>query len=127
MIIRKFSLLSRLNSFKYAFEGVIMMIKNEHNSRIHLFAASLAILLGIFLNLNAIEWSLVVIIIGLVFIAELFNSTVERIADMIDLEINVKIKYIKDLAAAGVLISAIISVIVGGIIFIPKLIELIKK
>jgi len=104
-----------------------MMIKKEHNSRIHLFVAVLAIISGIFLNLNAIEWSLVVIIIGLVFITELINSAIERITDIFDPEINLKIKYIKDYTAASVLISAIISVIIGGIIFIPKLIELIKK
>jgi Diacylglycerol kinase len=127
MIKKRFSLASRLSSFKYAFDGIFTMIKEEHNSRIHLFAAVLAILLGIFLGLNVIEWSLIIIIISLVFITELVNSAIEKIVDIIDPEMNPRIKIIKDFAAASVLISAIISVIIGGFIFIPKLIELINK
>jgi Diacylglycerol kinase len=127
MIKKRFSLASRLSSFKYAFDGIFTMIKEEHNSRIHLFAAVLAILLGIFLGLNVIEWSLIIIIISLVFITELVNSAIEKIVDIIDPEMNPRIKIIKDFAAASVLISAFISVIIGGFIFIPKLIELINK
>jgi diacylglycerol kinase len=66
-------------------------------------------------------------LIGLVFITELVNSTIEKISDIINPEINQRIKIIKDYAAASVLISAILSVIIGGLIFIPKLLELIKK
>jgi diacylglycerol kinase len=102
------------------------MIKNEHNSRIHLFAAIVVIILGIVLGLNIIEWSFVIILIGLVFITELVNSAIEKLADIINPEVNPKIKTIKDYGAASVLISAIISIIIGGLIFMPKLMELLK-
>ena len=127
MTNRDFRLSSRLRSFKYAFNGIFTMIKEEHNSRIHLFVAILVILLGILLGLSIIEWSFVIMLIGLVFITELVNSTIEKISDIINPEINQRIKIIKDYAAASVLISAILSVIIGGLIFIPKLLELIKK
>ncbi|MGE5457386.1 MAG: diacylglycerol kinase family protein [Methanococcaceae archaeon] len=126
MIQRKFSLSSRILSFKFAFDGFITMIKNEHNSRIHLLLSIIVITVGIFLKLTLIEWSLVIILIGLVFIAELFNSAIEKISDMIDHEINPEIRIIKDYTAAAVLISAIVSATVGAIIFMPKLIELVK-
>jgi diacylglycerol kinase (ATP) len=117
----KFSLKSRFDSFKFAFRGLWSLLKNEHNSRIHLLAASAAIALGIILKINLYEWSLLVIVIGIVFIAELINSSLEKLADLVDREWNESIMKAKDYAAAAVLISAIVSVVVGGLIFIPKI------
>jgi len=118
---KKFSLKSRFDSFKFAFRGLWSLLKNEHNSRIHLLAASAAIALGIILKINLYEWSLLVIVIGIVFIAELINSALEKLADLVDREWNESIMKTKDYAAAAVLISAIVSVVVGGLIFIPKI------
>jgi diacylglycerol kinase (ATP) len=120
----KFSLKSRLGSFKFAFHGLCSLLKNEHNSRIHLLAAIFAITIGLFLKISLSEWSLLIIVIGLVFLAELLNASLETLADNIDAEWNEKIRKAKDYAAAAVLISAIISVIVGGMIFIPKILDL---
>ena len=122
---KKFSLKSRFGSFKFALNGLCSVLKNEHNSRIHLLAAIIAVVLGIILKLNRYEWSLLIIVIGIVFLTELLNSSLESLADIIDPGWNEQIRKAKDYAAAAVLISAIISVIVGGLIFIPKILDLI--
>lgn len=121
----RFSLNDRFESIKFAFNGLSSLFRNEHNSRIHLLAAIIAIAMGIILKINNIEWSLLVIVIGAVFLSELLNSSLESLADIISPEWNENIRKAKDYAAAAVLISAIISVIVGGMIFIPKILDLI--
>lgn len=121
----KFSFKSRLKSFRFAFHGLWSLLKNEHNSRIHLLAAAIAVVIGIVLKINALEWCVLAIVIGLVFISELLNSSLESIADIVDPELNEKIKNAKDYSAAAVFISAIIAIIAGGIMFIPKIIALL--
>jgi len=121
---KKFSLKSRFGSFKFALNGLCSVLKNEHNSRIHLLVAIIAVVLGIILKLNRYEWSLLIIVIGIVFLTELLNSSLESLADIIDPVWNDQIRKAKDYAAAAVLISAIISVIIGGLIFIPKILDL---
>jgi diacylglycerol kinase len=121
----RFSLKSRLYSFKFAFNGLWSLLKNEHNSRIHFLAAVVAITLGIIFNIDHYEWSLLIIVIGIVFLTELLNTALETLADFVNPECNEQIKKVKDYAAAAVLISAIISVAVGGLIFIPKILNLI--
>ncbi len=121
---KKFSMKSRLGSFKFAFDGLLFLLKNEHNSRIHLLAAIAVIIVGIIVKLNQIEWALMTIVIGLVFLTELMNSSIETLADLINPEWNELIKRAKDYSAAAVLISAIIAMIAGGLIFIPKLLAL---
>ena len=123
MSSNKFSLKSRLESFKFAFNGIWLLLNNEHNSRIHLLASLLAITLGFVLNINLLEWSLLIIVIGIVFLTELLNTALETLADIIEPEKNEKIRKTKDYAAAAVLISAIISLLVGGLIFIPKILN----
>ena len=73
----KFSLKSRFKSFRFALNGLSSLLKNEHNSKIHLVAAIISIGMGIILKLNFLEWSLLIIVIGIVFLAELFNSSIE--------------------------------------------------
>jgi diacylglycerol kinase (ATP) len=122
---KKFSLKSRLKSLRFAFAGLWSLLKNEHNARIHLVAAILALTLGIILKINPFEWSLLIIVIGLVFLTELLNTAIENLADDVEPEWNEKIRNTKDYAAAAVLISAIISIIAGGLIFIPRLLDLL--
>jgi len=123
----KFSIKSRFGSFKFAFRGLKSMLKNEHNSRIHLLAAAIALTLAVILKINRDEWSLLIIVIGFVFITELLNSSLEALADLVDNEWNEKIKISKDYAAAAVFISAFIAVVIGGLIFIPKILLLLSK
>jgi diacylglycerol kinase len=81
--------------------------------------------MGIIMKLDHYEWSLLVIVIGAVFLTELLNSSIESLADLIDPEFNELIMRAKDYSAAAVLISAIVAIVVGGLIFIPKFLDLI--
>jgi diacylglycerol kinase len=120
----KFSVKSRIKSFSFAFRGLASLIKNEHNSRIHLIAAIAAVTAGILLKLNFYEWSFIIIVTGLVFVTELLNSALESLADKIGPEWSDLIMKSKDYSAAAVLISAIIALITGCLIFIPKILLL---
>jgi diacylglycerol kinase (ATP) len=122
---QKFSLKSRLQSFRFALNGLRSLLKHEHNSRIHFIAAIAVIILGLILKINLTEWSLLIIVTGMVFITELFNSSLESFADSIKPEWNDLIGKAKDYSAAAVLVAAIISLVVGIIIFAPKLLDLI--
>ena len=121
----KFSIRRRARSFKYAFNGLRLLFTEEHNSRIHALAAICAIIAGILLKVSILEWVALTFAIGLVFVVETINSSIENAADLIGLEMNDKIKRIKDLSAAAVLISAICALVIGGLIFIPKIVSLI--
>lgn len=118
---KKFSIKSRLASFKYAFDGYKTLLIDEHNARIHLFAALMVIVAGFYFKISNTEWLFIIACISLVFFAELVNSSLENIADFISPEKHASIKKIKDLAAAAVLTIVIASVIIGAIIFLPKL------
>ena len=117
----KFSILKRIKSFVFAFNGLIILIKEEHNSRVHLIAAISVILAGLYFDVSMIEWIAISLSIGFVISLEIVNSAIENISDFISPEKNDSIKKIKDLAAAGVLISALTALTIGLIIFIPKI------
>jgi diacylglycerol kinase (ATP) len=121
----KFSLKSRIGSFRFALNGIRSLLKYEHNSRIHFIAAIITIVLGIIFSISLSEWAIVLIVIGIVFITELFNSSIESLADRIDPEWNEEIRKAKDYAAAAVLVSAVIAASAGCLIFIPKLLALL--
>lgn len=118
---QKFSIIDRAKSFKYAFNGLKLFFVNEHNGRVHLFAAIVAITLSFYLKLSALEWIAVLMVIAIVIIAEIINSAIEKLADVVTREYHPKIKIVKDLGAAGVLVAAFLAVAVGLIIFMPKL------
>ncbi len=111
------------NSFKYALEGVTTAYKTEQNLRIHTIIAILVVILGFVFKISHLEWFICLILIGLVLMAEFFNTSLEHIVDMITLEINPHAKKAKDMASSGVLAMAIISAIIGLIIFLPKIIN----
>ncbi|MCK9451150.1 MAG: diacylglycerol kinase family protein [Bacteroidales bacterium] len=99
-------------------------MKEEHNSRIHLLAAICVLIAAFIFNISAFEWIALVFAIGLVMTLELINSAIENMADFISPNKHDKIKKVKDLAAAAVLISAVTALVVGLIIFIPKILDL---
>ena len=119
----KFSVLKRMLSFKFAFQGIKLLFKEEHNSWIHLCFTILAVALAVWLKISLLEWVLVIFCIGFVFVIEIINTAIENICDFISPEKNSMIKRIKDLSAAAVLFSAVTSLIVGILIFLPKLID----
>ena len=120
----KFSFAKRLKSFTYAFNGLRVLLREEHNSRIHLFATVCVVVAGFVFRISPIEWVAVVFAIGMVFTGEIFNSSIEDLADVVCPERDERIKKVKDLAAAAVLVSAIAALIIGLIVFIPKIIAL---
>jgi len=122
-----FSIKKRAKSFTYAFNGIRLLFLEEHNSRIHAVAAICAIIAGILLKISIIEWIALTFAIGFVFVVETLNSCVENTTDLISLEKSDKIKRIKDLSAAAVLISSLSALVIGGLIFIPKIVLLIKN
>lgn len=121
-----FSLRKRLMSFRFAFNGITNLIKKEHNARIHIIALICVIGLGLLFKIGVNDWIAITIVSGLVILTELLNTAVERLADFIESDWDDRIGIIKDYCAGAVLISAVISVIVGALIFIPKLIEMVK-
>ena len=122
MIQEKFSIRKRLRSFRYAFSGIATLLRDEHNSRIHVVAMVCAIAAGFLLRISSTEWCVVALCCGAVLTAEAMNSAVEAIADLVSPEFHPLVKKAKDVAAAGVLMTAIAAATAGLIIFLPKLI-----
>jgi diacylglycerol kinase (ATP) len=118
---QRFSFRSRLRSFSYAFAGIRQFLLREHNARIHLVATIGVIIAGLVLHVSTSEAAMLAIVTGGVWITEMLNTCLERMADLIDPDEHPMIKFIKDLAAGSVLVAAIIAVVVGSLIFIPKL------
>jgi diacylglycerol kinase (ATP) len=98
-----------------------VLFREEHNAWVHLLAAVLAVAAGIFFRISLQEWALVAFAIGLVFSAEVFNSALERVCDVVQPEQDKRIGDIKDLCAAAVLICAIAAAAIGLFIFLPKI------
>jgi diacylglycerol kinase len=112
-----------VNSFKYAICGLKSAYKREQNLKIHILIMILVVILGIILRISKIEWIICLILFALVISEELINTSIEAIVDIIMPQINPKAKLAKDVAASAVLITAIFAVIIGLIIFIPKIIH----
>lgn len=118
---KKFSINERFHSFRHGMNGMKIIFRYEHNFRIHCLLASIVVFAGIFAGLKETEWLAILIVSGLVFISEIFNSAIEYMADYVSPGYSELIKKVKDITAAAVLISAIISVITGILIFYPKI------
>ena len=123
----KFSLAKRIKSFGYAFAGIRVLIREEHNAWIHCVAAVAAVTLGFLFDITPGEWTAVVIVIAMVFSAEAVNSAIERTADFVKAERADRKRDLKDLAAGAVLICAVGAAVVGVIIFLPYLITFINS
>lgn len=124
-MIKGFSIKDRLRSFVYAAKGIRHTLLTEHNFRIHIVMAIIAILLGFLLEISSLEWVSIIIVIGIMFAAEIFNSSIEELTDLVSPDKNKLAGIVKDLSAGAVLILAITAFIVGIIIFLPKIIELL--
>ncbi len=114
-------------SFKNAFEGFYYALRTQKNAWIHATITIFVIVLSFLLKLSPFEWAAIIIVIGLVWMAELLNTALEAIVDIICPETHPLAKIAKDVAAAFVLIATIISIIIGSIVFIPKFIDFIKN
>lgn len=111
------------NSFSHAYNGVKYAMKTERNFRIQLFIGGIATVCAVLFKVNRFEMTSLIFSIVLVLFAELINTSIESVVDLITEEFRTQAKIAKDVAAAAVLITAANSVVVGLIIFIPKVIE----
>src|SRR5689334_14929753 len=117
-----FSIRSRLKSFRFAFEGLNSFFSTQHNFIIHLIMTLIAFTAAVLYNVTKVEAIAIALAIGFVWVAELFNTAVEKLADLISTDHRPEIKFIKDVSAAAVLLSAAAAFITGAIIFLPKLV-----
>lgn len=110
-------------SFLHAFEGLWLSLRSQRNLQIHLgFTVAVAIM-GWLLALTKVEWAIITLAVGLVWAAELYNTAVEHVVDLISPTPHPLARLAKDAAAAAVLVTALASAVVGLIIFIPHLID----
>ena len=117
----RFSLLDRFTSLRDALNGLGVLLVEQHNARVHFVVTICVLALGLLTGLTGLEWILVFAAIALVWMAEAFNSALEYLADAAMPESHQLIGKAKDVAAAGVLISACFAVLVGLWVFIPGL------
>jgi len=113
-----------LESFGHAIRGVMHVLRKERNARIHLVAAFGAFGLGLLLQVSDVELAAIFFASILVFIAEVFNTAIEKTLDIIQTEHHPQIKIIKDMAAGGVMIAAIAAAMIGIVIFLPRILML---
>ena len=113
--------LNRFRSVGYAFKGALHLIKTESSIKIQIFIAAFVIICGFYFNISSIEWIMQLFAIGLVLTAEGVNTAIEKIADFIHPEKHHQIGEIKDISAGAVLIAAIVAILIGLIIYIPKI------
>lgn len=108
-------------SFHYAFRGVIRLLNDQQNARIHATAAILVGILAYILQVTRVEAAVLFIAVVMVFAIETLNTAIEKMSDLIEPKDSHKIAYIKDGMAGAVLISAIIAVVVAILIFLPHI------
>ena len=117
----KMSLQKRAASFRYAFQGLDDLFKSQPNARIHLLAAAVVVAAGWFFQISRLEWIAVSMCIALVLILEAVNTAIEYLTDLVSPGIHPLAGKTKDVAAAAVLLAAIGAVVVGALIFLPKI------
>lgn len=110
-------------SLKHAYEGFVYTIKSQPNFRFHLLATICAVLFGLYFRINSLEWLIIVFTINMVLVAEMVNTSIESIVDLITLERRESAKTAKDVSAGMVLVSAILAMVVAFLIFFPKIVE----
>ncbi|MDN3018571.1 diacylglycerol kinase family protein [Paenibacillus sp. BSR1-1] len=113
-----------IRSFTYAITGILTALKSERNMRIHAISSVVVLFFSYFFSITKIEWLFVLISIGGMFALELMNTAIERVVDLATLEYHPLAKQAKDLAAGAVFVYAILSVIIGIVIFLPYLFSL---
>lgn len=119
-------LIQRINSFRFAFQGIYVFFKNEIHAKIHLLAIVLVTSAGIIFEISKIEWCIILLCFALVLAAEMINSAIENVVDLISPDLHPLAGKAKDLAAGAVLTASIFTVIIAALIFIPKFALLLK-
>lgn len=110
-----------LHSFSFALQGIVHTFLNERNMRIHVVISIAVVIIGLMVELTRIEWLFILFAIGGVITLELLNTALERIVDLVTEDYHPLAKQAKDISAGAVFVYALLSVIVGTIIFLPKI------
>lgn len=116
-----------MKTFKHAINGIAHVFKNEQNFKIHIVATILVIIAGILFSIDKTEWMIIIIAITIVSAFEMANSAIEYLSNFVSKDYNDKIKKIKDASAGAVLVSAIGALVLGLVIFLPKMSELMSE
>jgi diacylglycerol kinase len=120
-LILAFSPSRLVKSFGYAIRGIASVFLHERNMHVHLFAALLVIIVGFLLAISSLEWCAVLLCIAMVWTAELFNSALETLTDLVSPDYNAQAGKAKDIAAGAVLLASLWAVVIAAIIFLPKI------
>ncbi|HZC99360.1 MAG TPA: diacylglycerol kinase family protein [Actinomycetes bacterium] len=112
-----------VRSFRHAFRGLGLVLARERNARIHLVAAVAALVAAVWLGLARAEIALVIVTSTLVLAAEVVNTVVERVLDLLHPDQSERVRAVKDMSAAAVLVTALSALAVAGLLFLPRLVE----
>ncbi|MEX2029100.1 MAG: diacylglycerol kinase family protein [Candidatus Paceibacterota bacterium] len=123
---RAWSFVRRAQSFTHALRGIRLMFLTTPNAWIHISATVIVVMAGCYFSISLFEWMAIIVAIGLVFIAEAFNTAIEIDINLTSPEFHPYARDTKDVAAGAVLIAALISAIVGLIVFLPKIFNMIQ-
>jgi diacylglycerol kinase len=118
---QSFSIVGRMRSITHALSGLVSMLRTQHNAWLHLAATIVAVAFGLYFAISAIEWMVLVLAIVAVWVAEALNTALEFLGDVTSPEFHPLVKQAKDVAAGGVLIAAVGALIVGALIFLPRI------
>jgi len=110
----------RIRSFKFALRGAWLLIITEHSIMVQFSIAIIMTVVGFIVKLSIVEWMFQIVAIGLVLVAESLNTGIEKLADFIHPDYHKKIGFVKDISAGAATFAAIIAVIIGLLIYIPK-------
>lgn len=117
----KYDFRKQVRSFGYAWKGISRCVGKEQNLGTHLLVTTGVIVAGICFGITRMEWMVIVLCIGVVIAAELFNTAIEKLVDLVSPQWHPLAGQVKDIAAGAVLVCAVAAAIIGGIIFIPYL------
>jgi diacylglycerol kinase len=110
-----------LESFRFAFVGLWYALRTQRNTRIHLSIAAAVVVVGLCLNLSHVQWAVLTLTIGFVLVGEMLNTVAETLVDLISPGYHPLAKVVKDVTAGAVLLTAIVSVVVGLLVLGPPL------
>ena len=114
----------RLRSIKYALKGMWLLLTTEDSIKTQFFLGIFSFIVGFYFEISATEWMIQLIVLAMLLVAEACNTAVEKMADFVHPEYHEKIGFIKDIAAGAPSFAAIFAIIVSGIIYTPKILEL---
>jgi diacylglycerol kinase (ATP) len=123
MAMQPFGFGARLNSFRFAFNGLRLMVSGQHNAWVHAAATLAVVLAGALLRIPGADWRWLLVAIALVWITETLNTAFEHLCDVVSPEFNMSVQKCKDVAAGAVLIAAISAAAIGATVFWPHVVR----